>query len=807
MSKINKHLLSLFEVTLTLLPEKTVIPPLDYMLKHTEEETLELLGKLLKLKTESVRALLTVSKDLRVTALQAHLNGILEWSGKIDDRLLVPIWTQRVLQLASIHTSEESLGFLKHISSEQIDFLIENFMRNSLIEFIGVWGILDVLGISFDCLKYWDFDHSLDSNLKAIGYLPKTLGRLLTFKTQEAFGNAGVMADVMNMRYLSNIVDWDKGIANAIKLKGIGAPNNLFKSNRALLDQCWQHILTDLPHGEWELNSPTHSEWIMRLYLNRYQQWADDGEIVVVEGERIYVHHHTVIEEYCNNLALRAKFPLNQYNKRVPTSIKQHPKDFFAKNIQRIAKETKRLNDSEYNGIVFPALPPSLELLDKSKYIHLNTPVSLVSEGAAMHHCVGGEDYIEKAQEDYVYFHYDDGSKHGVTIELRNDRLTNSRDAVYGIYFDDGTFGFSTGSILSSWNDDPSDETMKQILNDLFYCGQFDFIEDERERRKYIHEKRVIAVTGNAILRDWSTTYYTRTDPLPLHPYKFEVWLGKELCDIRRKQLADQGGRTVRYPNTSVHGWDFVGEPGLPAGRMATLGAMAGDFDGDTLHPGYMHTADLDVSLTYPNVQEMLATKHLQSVGRAKVDWVKQSKPSVVLPHLFITENDVNYCGASILTNREKLIREYVKLAAIIDGQHIYTNHTIGPKLDLACWLNSQLTSRIVYGFMSEREIYEYTQRLAYNPSLVFDSVLNTMYFITGKLTTQRATEQFRIIDSRIDWYYKCEIPTEIHFEQPQSVDRLVHFPKRGLTKVNFDNTLYREFIGFHGSTINLIKE
>lgn len=186
------------------------------------------------------------------------------------------------------------------------------------------------------------------------------------------------------------------------------------------------------------------------FYLSKNKQWWEGETYVVVEcGANVMIHHHT-LADHINTEVL------------YPDNFEIHPKVFYREILKQMAEKRHKLVISKYGDQKFP-LHHLLDKLDKTKWYHLDTPIKMIAEGDQMHHCVGGEGYIEYARDKTgYYFHYDDGTKDGVTVEIIEHNYLDL------LVFD---------GVNKSYNTTPSLETRLQMTRDLVKVQEVDSVD------------------------------------------------------------------------------------------------------------------------------------------------------------------------------------------------------------------------------------------------------------------------------------------------------------------------------------------
>lgn len=150
---------------------------------------------------------------------------------------------------------------------------------------------------------------------------------------------------------------------------------------------------------------------LFAIYLSAYTQWFESGTYVNIEGTDVYVDHHTVFETL-DVYEFHLKHPT--YPNEIPFGI--HPKDYFKDYITALA--TAQFN--KYRHVKYPKDFKGVLNLEGSPHRQLLTGVDLVQEGRRMHHCVGGENYLDHLVDgDMIFFHLEvAGLKHGATLSM-----------------------------------------------------------------------------------------------------------------------------------------------------------------------------------------------------------------------------------------------------------------------------------------------------------------------------------------------------------------------------------------------------
>lgn len=228
---------------------------------------------------------------------------------------------------------------------------------------------------------------------------------------------------------------------------------------------------TDLRFKEWMprgyaryTNGPgtKNREKLIRLlfsaYFGQYKQWYEDSSWVMVEGDRIYVNHHSVYEigKFDQYLLNNPDFP-NQ----LPFGI--HPSIYFKDRIEKLAASTHK----EAAKVTYPKGFKGILDLSGSPHRQLLTGLDLVNEGVYMQHCVGGENYQRAIQRgSQLFFHLSvPGSKYGTTLSMERGSNRKNSYRFNGEWWRvDQYYGFDD----SYANDGITGEVLKEFLNNFF---------------------------------------------------------------------------------------------------------------------------------------------------------------------------------------------------------------------------------------------------------------------------------------------------------------------------------------------------
>ena len=136
-----------------------------------------------------------------------------------------------------------------------------------------------------------------------------------------------------------------------------------------------------------------------------------------------------------------------------------------------------------------------------------------------MSHCVGGEHFINGGEQGDLFFHYDDGSKYGLTIHLPVQYLDDPdhnghSDNPFSFFIpredrSSRTFMFDPcidgkverlyvlGQIQGKRNTDPGEEVIDEILTTLkSHCSLHDLYEDRKKKNWYIEGDESYALSA-----------------------------------------------------------------------------------------------------------------------------------------------------------------------------------------------------------------------------------------------------------------------------------------------------------------------
>lgn len=308
------------------------------------------------------------------------------------------------------------------------------------------------------------------------------------------------------------------------------------------------------------------ARFLYAVYFSQYTQWTDDSSWVDVNGDRIYVDHHSVYEVGKFDEYLLSNV---HYRNRLPFGI--HPSKYFKERIEKLAAKTH----SEARNVTYPEGFKGYVDLSYSPHRQLLTGLDLVNEGVYMKHCVGGGNYQESmADGGMLFFHLQvPGDKHGATLSMetagqyRGAYRLNGQwwaiDQYYGFddrYARDGASGEVLQEFLKTHFTPYSSKLIKKIyaaperqLYDYVYQADWKL---PRDRLVTLHQM-------NHVRQDPThTQVQPRTEHVPLLPAGWNEYRGEDRYDpyggggffgVMKVLEPDQGSFEIsvtRYPTT-----------------------------------------------------------------------------------------------------------------------------------------------------------------------------------------------------------------------------------------------------------------
>lgn len=501
-----KYLVNLIAVASVYNRDKPLlINPLEFAFQHTLEEIYDFCAERLEIDAWYLKNMNNPAICLDAKESLDHILNIKVLCKSFPKEILVnpKVWTALRLRtvVAEIQNSvnygtiplwntQDQFGFIQYLSQEELNELVNNRHVSNLTDLVSIWVFLDTVKVPTSCLEYWDIRRNLEENLKAIGFSGKSLLAALINRSRQVYGTARCLDELLSMKRISNIIPGEK-IIRLLKAGTINNPTYYIAEKLTSLGRIWEALIEPFLPDDCYLAAPRNEDWILHLYLLNFKQWRDSGSDIKVGDHTLYIHHHTVVEEFAQTQYNRTtgRYPIKVDSKLFPHAIDQHPKKFFASFMQTIAKKRLATLNTRYGDKNFPELPkPFLGLSSKWKFI--TKPIELITEGDVMHHCVGGDSYIEEAFDGDLFFHYDDGTRHGLTVEL-NCLQYEEGDCrcTFGLHVDSNSrvaYAYRMGQIKGLHNRDPDEQVEETILRELMSCNDFSgFTEEEVKRIKW----------------------------------------------------------------------------------------------------------------------------------------------------------------------------------------------------------------------------------------------------------------------------------------------------------------------------------
>ena len=285
--------------------------------------------------------------------------------------------------------------------------------------------------------------------------------------------------------------------------------------------------------------------FLYTVYFSQYTQWTNDSSWVDVNGDRIYVDHHSVYEIGKFDEYLKSN---SHYRNRLPFGI--HPSKYFKERIEKLAAETH----SEAMAISYPDDFKGYVDLSNSPHRQLLCGLDLVNEGVYMKHCVGGQNYQEQmADGETLFFHlHVPGDKYGATLSMCSAGPYRGAYRLNGEWWSiDQYYGFDDRYAREG----ESGEVLQEFLKTHFTPYSSKLIKKiqpapERQLYDYVYQadwmlKLYEKNYGKAAMATWKNLTGGPSD------YSLEA-------ELRRAQLATVGRV---YPDTRITGDDGLGCP------------------------------------------------------------------------------------------------------------------------------------------------------------------------------------------------------------------------------------------------------
>lgn len=355
---------------------------------------------------------------------------------------------------------------------------------------------------------------------------------------------------------------------------------------------------------------PTNiARFLYAVYFSQYTQWTNDSSWVVVNGDRIYVDHHSVYEVGKFDEYLLSNV---HYRNRLPFGV--HPSKYFKERIEKLAAKTH----SEARCVTYPEDFKGYVDLSNTPHRQLLTGLDLVNEGVYMKHCVGGDNYQEyMADGEMLFFHLQvPGDKYGATLSMDSAGQYSGAYRLNGQWWSvDQYYGFDDKYA----RDGVSGDVLKEFLNTHF--------------------------------TPYSSKLIKKIYPAPEHQicdYVYQAdWKLKLYKNVYSKAAASTWKNLTGAPK------DYSLSAELARVQEADEGLVPGGFDGDTLRMNFgtlnytpelftlAHTAQGPDAgeLLYPTVQPRDRLVALHQMNRVRQDpihtQVQPRTPHVDFPSLW----------------------------------------------------------------------------------------------------------------------------------------------------------------------------
>ena len=288
----------------------------------------------------------------------------------------------------------------------------------------------------------------------------------------------------------------------------------------------YRHVGPKMTSNYQVLLRESRSQVLVLLYnwLYKFTGWIESETEYTEDGHFTIVSHHTVLTDYTHIFAYALNSALysgslEKFLLILPENINVHPADFFKDKIAKLGKEQIAILKDPLNLVPFRELPPNISELPSDKWEHMNCASRLITEGNRMSHCVGGEHFINGGEQGDLFFHYDDGSKYGLTIHLPVQYLDDPdhyghSDNPFSFFIpredrSSRTFMFDPcidgkverlyvlGQIQGKRNTDPGEEVIDEILTTLkSHCSLHDLYEDRKKKNWYIEGDESYALSA-----------------------------------------------------------------------------------------------------------------------------------------------------------------------------------------------------------------------------------------------------------------------------------------------------------------------
>lgn len=806
MLNVNKILIQLVARTINLQEEKIVMEPLEFILSHSEDEVYTFIKERLQIDRYFFDKVVSGHFDNSYRGERDILSFLLNYQtykNYIDRRILI---NENAVAIFNLNRATailpHGLNTLQYLSEEHLNRIEKATSAAGLEYFVTLAYFFEVVGIDLEIMKHWD--HKIDSveeAIAALGFSQKSLLNVVINLSRKTYGTVGYLNELLTLKRLSNILNPKQTFRQIHHAVQVSYRNQKPLTVESFLNLFWDYATYDVLYGD-NVGDEVFGgqERLLALYFNQYRQWSNSETIIDVDGMPIYIHHHTLI----HHLANRAKDP----NLVKPDNLKVHPKTIYTDELRLLAITTKEQMIEQYGNIKFPELPEPLKRLDPAKWTHISTPMDLILEGSKMSHCVGGEDYVTAACEGDVFFHYDDGTKHGLTIELKIENW-NDYDLDWVVPMASEIPGdekcFEIGQIYGKHNVRPTDSIREEIIRQLFNCiTPAEVIAAGVSYRDYCSR----ATSSYKYLSGITTRVYDYELALYGPVYHFNIMYKMKKCNAAR-HLLGRLGRGVS--NTQTNWIDmYGGQPPrstTPEDRVVITVAdeATGGYyehvvgrvdDGDSQRSIQYHIDGLNEGLRRGIMSVLTGGRSL----RLKNDYEHptsitdkkyivsaingNSKGSVVIP---LKESYDGRRAEEVISERNNLAYDFTARVNSFRGHSSDEKISVGQKLIMRL-----MARRVMYGLIPETDIRRYIERFKTRPLTVLQPLYTALVFAEGgQYSTIHANELLAGFKNR----GKQAIVGPYNVEAVQYGE---------IPAINLNEPLTREFFGFHGALASL---
>lgn len=806
MLNVNKILIQLVARTINLQEEKIAMEPLEFILSHSEDEVYNFISERLQIDRYFFDKVVSGHFNDSYRAerdITSFLLTYQTYKNYIDRRILINENAVALLNLNSLTgTLPHGLNNLQYLSEEHLNRIEKASGAGGLDCFVTLAYFFEVVGIDLKIMKHWD--HKIDNVeevIAALGFSQKSLLNVVINLSRKTYGTEGYLNELLTLKRLSNILNPKQTFRQIHHTVLSSYRDQKPLTVESFLDLFWDYSTYDVLYGDNVGEEVSGGrQRLLTLYFNQYRQWSDSETIIDVDGMPIYIHHHTFIY----HLANRAQ----DHNLVKPDNLKVHPKVLYANELRVLAMAAKEQMLEQYGAIKFPELPEPLKRLDPAKWTHISTPMDLILEGSKMSHCVGGEDYVTAACEGDVFFHYDDGSKHGLTIELKIENW-NDYDLDWVVPTASKIPGdekcFEIGQIYGKHNVCPADNIREEIIRQLFNCiTPAEVIAAGVSYRDYCSR----ATSSYKYLSGINTRVYDFELALFSPVYHFNIMYNMKKCNTARHLL----GRLGRGASNTQANWIemYGGQPSRSAAPEdrgvitvadeATGGYyehVVGRFDsGDSERSVQYHVDGLNEGLRRGIMSVLTSRRSLKLKGEyehptsvtdkkyivSKING--NSKGSVVIP---LKESYDGRRAEEVISERNNLAYDFTTR---VNG---FRGHTKDEKISVGQKLIMRLMARrVMYGLIPEADIRHYIERFKTRPLTVLQPLYTALVFAEGgQYSTIHANELLAGFKNR----GKQAIVGPYNMEVIQYGE---------IPAINLNEPLTREFFGFHGTLASI---